>query len=97
MIAPARYLTVEGKGSPEGPEFQRMMAALYGTAYTLKFAFKKKGRDFKVAMPEGLWTAVGGGNNALTMPKKTWRWKLLIRVPEFVTPRPSRRRSRSFV
>lgn len=85
-IAPARYLTVEGKGSPEGTEFQTHMGALYGTAYTLKFALKRKGRDFRVAMPEGLWTAAGGGAKALTMPKKTWRWKLLIRVPDFVTP-----------
>lgn len=85
-VGAGRYLTVSGKGSPSGKEFREKVGALYGSAYTVKFAAKKeRGRDFKVGMLEGLWWAGGNGKNALQMPKKTWRWKLLIRVPDFVT------------
>lgn len=84
-VGSGRYLSVRGTGAPGNDEFQRAMGALYGTAYTLKFAMKKRGRDFKVAASEGLWTAGGGGPRALAQPRSTWRWKLLIRVPDFVT------------
>lgn len=31
-VGPARYLTVTGTGSPQSPEFQRKVGALYGCA-----------------------------------------------------------------
>jgi hypothetical protein len=84
---PGRYLTVSGSGSPEGDEFKRKLGALYGSAYTIKFARKKRRQDFKVGMLEGLWWTKGGGSDFLSASKDEWRWKLLIRVPEFVTAR----------
>lgn len=83
-VGPGHYLSVHGKGAPASDDFQRAMGALYGTAYTLKFAMKKRGHDFKVAASEGLWSAAGG-KRAIDQPRATWRWKLLIRVPDFVT------------
>lgn len=82
---PGRYLTVSGTGSPEGVDFKRKLGALYGTAYTIKFASKKSGKDFKVGILEGLWWTEAGGSDFLTAPRAEWRWKLLIRVPGFVT------------
>src|SRR5919109_962506 len=44
-----RVLTLEGQGAPEGPSFQQSVGAVYGAAYTLKFARKRAGRgDFKI-------------------------------------------------
>ncbi len=84
-VGAGRYLTISGKGDPNGKEFENKLGSLYATAYTLKFAMKKKGHDFKVGMLEGLWTAIGG-KVAQALPTKTWRWKLVVRVPGFVTP-----------
>lgn len=90
-IGPARYLTVAGTGSPQSPEFQRKLGALYGCAYTIKFTQKKTaGRDFKVGLLEGLWWFGDSGTFGAGAPDKEWRWKLLIRVPDFVTARDLR-------
>lgn len=89
-IRTGSYLTVQGRGGPGTAEFGRAVGALYGTAYTLKFAMKARGHDFKVGALEGMWTATGGGKTALAAPKSTWRWKLLIRVPDTVTPAAAR-------
>ncbi len=43
---------------------------------------KKDGKDFKVGALEGLWWGGGPGDDA--EQRKAWRWKLLMRVPEFV-------------
>jgi len=51
---PGRYLTASGTGSPEGEDFKRKLGALYGCAYTIKFARKKIGNDLKVGILEGL-------------------------------------------
>ena len=32
-----QYLMIDGKGSPDGAEFQEAIGALYSTAYTTKF------------------------------------------------------------
>ncbi len=48
-IGPGRYRTASGKGSPEGEEFKRKLGALYGCAYTIKFARKKDGKGSRSA------------------------------------------------
>lgn len=85
------YLMYDGQGMPEdNPEFQQAFNALYGIAYTIKFMPKKGDnppgyRDFKVPPPEGLWWMEGGRQFDMSRPE-AWRWTLMIRVPEFVTP-----------
>ena len=87
-VKSGRYLTVTGTGTPQGETFTQRLGALYGCAYTIKFDSKKRlGRDFKVGVLEGLWWAKGVAGNGLAAPKDTWRWKLMIRVPSFVTMR----------
>jgi hypothetical protein len=61
------------------------MTALYGSAYTLKFYYKKLDKDFKVMALEGLWGIEHGifdMNNPA--PREEWRWTSMIRVPDFV-------------
>lgn len=79
-IGAAKYLTVEGQGEPGGEMFQSMLGALYGAAYTIKMTKKFAGQDYKVCGLEGLWWGFEGA-------RETWRWKLLIRVPDFLAAR----------
>jgi hypothetical protein len=83
-IEEGTFLAIEGKGAPGGDEFQAKVGALYSLAYAVKNLMKKKGRDFKVAKLEGLWW-VDSKKPYYEIPKEEWRWKLLIRQPEFVT------------
>jgi hypothetical protein len=85
-VRSGKYLTVAGSGGPKDPAFQRQLGALHGAAYTIKFESKlRRGRDFKVGVLEGLWWVNGRKADALSAPKTSWRWKLLIRVPGSVT------------
>jgi len=84
-LKPARYLAVAGTGDPDAPVFGERVGALYAVAYTVKMARKKAGRDYKVAGLEGLWWGVGGSGWMIQQQRTQWRWKALIRVPDFVT------------
>jgi len=81
----AKYLSIEGKGEPGGEEYTRKLEALYPLAYAVKNLSKKSGKDFVVSKLEGLWW-VESDKSALEVPREEWRWKLLIRLPEFITP-----------
>jgi hypothetical protein len=78
------FLTISGKGEPAGIEFSMAVEALYPLAYRLKNIYKKQELDFAVPKLEGLWW-VNSEKSALEIPKSEWCWKLLIRLPDFVT------------
>ncbi len=80
----ANYLSIEGKGEPAGKVFVSKIEALYPLAYGIKKMCKEQDKDFGVPKLEGLWW-VEGNKPALEVPRKEWFWKLLIRMPEFVT------------
>ena len=80
----ANYLAIEGKGEPAGELFANTIEALYPLAYGIKKICKKADNDFGVPKLEGLWW-VEGNRPALEVPRNEWRWKLLIRMPEFAT------------
>ena len=40
-VSEGRFLTILGKGDPNGEEYQQAMMALYGISYTLKFYQKE--------------------------------------------------------
>ncbi len=83
---PAKYLTFAGKGKPGGPEFQAGIGALYAMAFTIKMTKKFAGQDYKVCHLEGLyWTPSGAA--FCEEAAETLEWKLLIRVPDFITAR----------
>ena len=84
-VPEGKFLTIIGEGDPNGKEYQQAIQALYGVAYTLKFHYKKQGKDFKVNALEGLWWVDNGVfdlNNPA--PREMWRWKSMIRVPDYV-------------
>lgn len=80
----AKYLTIEGKGEPAGEVFVSKVEAIYPLAYGIKKVCKEQENDFGVPKLEGLWW-VEGKAPALEVPRSEWYWKLLIRMPEFVT------------
>ena len=85
-IAPARYLAIDGVGGPGEQVFQDKVGGLYGMAYTLKFASKFAGRDYTVCRLETLYGLDGQDAADLAqLPREEWRWRMLIRVPDFLT------------
>jgi hypothetical protein len=85
----AKYLAIDGGGSPESPEFQRGIQAMYGVAYTLRALSKHSGRDYKVSTLEGQWwsdvTGPTDPDALWSAPRESWRWRLLIMVPDFTS------------
>jgi hypothetical protein len=83
---PRRHaLSIDGAGGPERPEFQRAIQALYGVAYTLKFARKAAHKDFPIGPLEGRWWGVSTEPPGPELPRDHWRWRLRIAVPPDVT------------
>jgi hypothetical protein len=81
-IAPASHLTISGKGEPGGEAFTAAIGALYAVAFTIKMAKKFAGQDYAVCKLEALWPP-----EVFRLPRNEWTWKLLIRVPSFITER----------
>jgi hypothetical protein len=91
-IETAQYLAICGKGDPSGQPFADRVTALYTMAYTVKFIFKAQNQDFVVGKLEGLWwfdESKYPGKTISTasadVPRSEWEYRLLIRLPEFVT------------
>jgi len=92
QIEAAQFISICGKGDPSGKHFADRIEALYSTAYAIKFSFKSKGQDFVVSKLEGLWwfdekkftnqTIISA---SVEVPRSEWEYRLLIRLPEFVT------------
>lgn len=65
-----------------------LFPALYGCAYSIKFARKKAGiePEYGVQPLEGLWWVEGADPaNYRNVPQSQWRWRLLIGQPDFIT------------
>lgn len=84
-----QFLMIDGCGAPESPAYAQALNALYAAAYTLKFSVKKAApqRDFKVAPLEGLWWVDDEAPDmaGLQARRDTWRWTMMIAVPDDVT------------
>ncbi|TDP96083.1 hypothetical protein EV186_10463 [Labedaea rhizosphaerae] len=81
-----RYLAVDGQGDPNtSAAYAQAIEALYGVAYTLKFASKRTlDRDFVVGPLEGLWRADDPAV-FLSRDKQAWEWTMLISQPTWIT------------
>ena len=84
-VGKAAYLTIDGQGAPGGEEFTKNVGALYGVAYTVKMTRKYSGeQDYVVGKLEAQWWGDGDSGDFGSLPPEEWRWKLLMRVPDFV-------------
>jgi hypothetical protein len=90
------FVTVDGRGAPEPTEgagdtqFQKAMQAMFGIVYTIKFWDKKHTppagyAKFNLAPLEALWWFEDGTQFDATRAGD-WQWRVMIRLPEFVTP-----------
>jgi hypothetical protein len=91
-IETATFITITGKGDPSGKPFLERIEALYPVVYAIKFDFKAKNKDFIVSKLEGLWwydekkyTNKTMMNASVDVPRSEWEYRLLIRLPDFVT------------
>lgn len=94
-IPKMQFVMVDGKGAPEAydgnaTEFQKAMQVLFGIVYTVKFWYKKypapkNYAKFTIAPIEGLWWMKNGGDFDMQKPDE-WRWTVMMRLPDFVTP-----------
>ncbi|MBN1773921.1 MAG: GyrI-like domain-containing protein [Deltaproteobacteria bacterium] len=97
VLDPTPCLAVEGRGAPEGPDFQEAAGILYATAWSLKLALKAAGREFKVPPLEGLWWSdadlrrLDDPRALWRLPRSAWRWKLLLPLPDGAAPEDVRR------
>jgi hypothetical protein len=83
-LKPAVYLAIDGQGAPGGAQFTANIGALYGAAFTIKMTRKFGGQqDYAVCKLEGQWWT-DDSPDLSKVPKEQWRWKLLIRTPDFV-------------
>ena len=83
-MPPRKMAVVTTIGEP-GAEVEPVMKALFGAAYTIKFARKKQGfDDFKVECPRARWP------NAHEAPKDQWIGLWGLPVPDDVTELPQR-------
>ena len=72
-----------GQGAPGGERFTACIGALYGVAFTIKMTRKFAGKgDYAVCKLEGQWFFEG---DLAKIPKDQWKWKLMIRTPDFIT------------
>ena len=79
------YLTITGKGRPEGEEYQQALQSLYPVAYKIKFWIKEhKHFDYVVPPLEGLWWA-DDLSDFIKGNRDEWRWTMMIMQPEPVT------------
>jgi len=82
-VKPAQYLSINGEGAPGDERFAACIGALYAVAFTIKMTRKFAGKqDYAVCKLEGQWFFEG---DLARIPKDKWRWKLLIRTPDFVS------------
>ena len=84
-VPPMNFLMIDAEGNPnKNPAFQEGMEALYGMAYTIKFALKPQGVEFVVPPPEGLWWMEDMSEFSMET-KDRWQWTMMIMQPDEVT------------
>ncbi len=84
------YLMIDGQGAPQGQVFQQAVKALYTLAYKIRMSHKSGHAPadyFEYVVPplEGIWDIIPG---TVYDPrdKTNFKWTLMIRQPDFVTP-----------
>lgn len=85
-----KYFTVEGEGNPNNEEFSRAVESLYSTSYFVRMMHKKNIApegyyEYTVFPLEGVWDLDEEGRKLDYLSKDHFKYKLMIRQPDFVT------------
>ena len=87
VTVPAQnYITISGRGDPNGADFSNRVGALYSLAYAVKAAYRAAPLqaeidDFTVCPLEGIWAQINSDN----LKKDKLEYTLMIRQPNFVS------------
>jgi hypothetical protein len=84
------FVMIDGEGPAGEAVFAPRMPGLYATAWTLRFALKRRGVVTKVGPLEGLWWTSDGTTDLDVIfgggERGTWRWTLMIALPDEAAP-----------
>ena len=84
-IPPMRFLQIEGTGDIGSPAHREAVSALYGLAYPVKFAARKKlHHAYKVTELEGLYWRADGTPGFDPKNRASLAWRLMIMLPDDV-------------
>jgi len=78
------YISISGVSAPEDSLFLNSIEAIYPVAYTIKKYCKAESNDFVVSKMEAYWW-VESELPFDQVPRAEWYWKILMRMPDFVT------------
>jgi hypothetical protein len=79
-VPPMNFLMMDGRGKPDGKEFQGAASTLFPLAYTLKFMLRSAHNvDYHVMPMEVRWR--------VNREKKQFAWTMMLMQPEYVTPK----------
>ncbi|MDR9830478.1 GyrI-like domain-containing protein [Vibrio sp. FNV 38] len=87
------FLTIQGEGNPNQPEFNQCVEALYSLAYGIKMQLKRADpspegyTDYTVYPLEGVWDITPEAQSTFTgvINKDDLVYTLMIRQPDFVS------------
>lgn len=82
-----KFVTIEGTGNPNHPDFALATEALYTLSYAIKMSYKKPNPPqgyypYKVFPLEGVWDLVD--KSKPSTDKDNYAYKLMIQQPDFV-------------
>lgn len=84
-----KYITIDGVGNPNQPDFTKHIESLYPIAYGIRMALKRGELgdpfEYTVYPLEGLWTTSDGSRGA-TLNKDALVYRIMLRQPDIVTP-----------
>ncbi|HVI46851.1 MAG TPA: GyrI-like domain-containing protein [Chitinophaga sp.] len=86
-IEKGSFITLTGKGDPDGAAFSETIGTLYTVAYSIKGICKQQSKDFIVSKLEGFWWVEDKHVDPLKVPRSEWCYELAIRMPDYVTHR----------
>lgn len=82
------FITIEGQGDPNQPDFGEHVAALYPVAYQLRMALKRgelgEPYEYTVYPLEGVWTTTDG-SRGVDLNKAALKYKIMLRQPDRLT------------
>lgn len=90
VVPKFKFIAIEGKGDPNGPDFSERVEALYSISYAIRMMPKKgitpEGYfEYTVYPLEGLWDLSEAGKGQESLDKSELVYTIMIRQPDFVT------------
>ena len=77
-VLPMNFLMIDGRGKPNGNDFQKAPSVLYPLAYVLKFMVRLAcNLDYHVMPMEVRWR--------VNREKKEFAWTMMLMQPEYIT------------